>query len=198
GVSVLQGLPTARDANGNFPTSNQFVFSPDGNTLYIADSRTDTFGGILKYFQSTPGQWTFLYRLQLDSFTITSATEAGTTVTITTADAHDFTVGQKVEVDGVLVSGYNGTQTITAVTANTFSYKVTNAGLAASSGGSATGSDGGLRGLIGDFSNPASPVLYGTTTNATSNRIIKFVDNGDLSGNGTSFTATTLATAAAN
>ena len=75
---------------------------------------------------------------------------------------------------------------------------MTNAGLAASSGGTATSSDGGLRGLVADFSNPASPVLYGTTTNATSNRIIKFVDNGDLSGNGTSFTATTLATAAAN
>jgi hypothetical protein len=197
-VSVLQGLPTATDANGKFPTSNQFVFSPDGNTLYIADSRTDAFGGILKYFQSTPGQWTFLYRLQLDSFAISSATESGTTVTITTTDPHDFTVGEKVEVDGVLVSGYNGTQTITAVTADTFSYKVNNAGLADSGKGSATSSDGGLRGLIADFSNPSSPVLYGTTTNTTGNRIVKFVDNGDLSGNGTSFTATTLATAPAN
>src|SRR5262249_35753725 len=104
-------------------------------------------------------EWTSLYRLELDSFTITSAAETGTTVTITTADAHDFTVGQKVEVDGVLVSGYNGTQTITAVTANTFSYKVTNAGLAASSGGTATSSDGGLRGLVADFSKPTNPVL---------------------------------------
>ena len=197
-ISVLQGLPTPTDVNGKFPTSAQFVFSPDGNTLYVADSRTDGFGGVLKYFQSTPGSWTPLYRLQLDSFGIATATESANTVTITTTAPNDFTVGEKVEIDGVGVAGYNGTQTLTAVGSSSISYVLTASGLAAATGGTATNIDGGVRGLVADFSNPSSPVLYGTTTNTSGNRVTRFADNGDLSGHGTGFAATTVATAPAN
>jgi hypothetical protein len=65
--TVLAGFPTTRDAAGNFPTSQQFVISPDGNTIFVADSRTDTFGGILEFFQSTPGNWAELGNLQIGS-----------------------------------------------------------------------------------------------------------------------------------
>src|SRR5205085_3485035 len=68
----------------------------------------------------------------------TGATEAGTTVTITTNAAHGFVAGQSVVVAGVGVGGYNGTFTIAAVpTPTTFTYSAA-AGLAASGGGTAT------------------------------------------------------------
>ena len=66
------------------------------------------------------------------------AKETASTVTITTTAAHNFAVGQAVTIAGVGVAGYNGTFTITAVTATTFSYTDAATGLAASGGGSAT------------------------------------------------------------
>jgi hypothetical protein len=50
--------------NGAFPTTNQFVFSPDGNTVYLADGRTNGDGGLLTYhransfslYQRVPGR----------------------------------------------------------------------------------------------------------------------------------------------
>ena len=72
----------------------------------------------------------------LDSL-ISAATEAATTVTITTVGAHGFTTGETAVISGVGVVGYNGTFIITATpTVNTFTYTAT-AGLAASSGGTA-------------------------------------------------------------
>ena len=69
---------------------------------------------------------------------IASATEATTTVTITTVGAHNFAAGETVVIAGVGVGGYNGTFAITATpTATTFTYTTT-AGLGASSGGTAT------------------------------------------------------------
>jgi hypothetical protein len=67
------------------------------------------------------------------------ATEAGTTVTISTAAAHNRSVGDVVTIASVGVSGYNGTFTITAVpTPRTFQYTAATSGLANSGGGSAT------------------------------------------------------------
>jgi uncharacterized repeat protein (TIGR01451 family) len=74
--------------------------------------------------------------LALDSL-ISAATEAATTVTITTVGAHGFTTGETAVISGVGVAGYNGTFIITATpTVNSFTYTAT-AGLGASSGGSA-------------------------------------------------------------
>src|SRR5262249_43583135 len=55
-ATIFQGFPTASTPNG-FPTSNQFAVSPDGNTIFVADSRTNVGGGILEFTQSTPGNW---------------------------------------------------------------------------------------------------------------------------------------------
>ena len=68
---------------------------------------------------------------------ISSATESGTTVTITTAAAHNFAAGDVVVISGVGVSGYDGTFTIASATATTFTYTVSATKLAASSGGTA-------------------------------------------------------------
>ncbi|MBZ5491805.1 MAG: DUF11 domain-containing protein [Acidobacteriia bacterium] len=74
--------------------------------------------------------------LALDSL-ISSATEAGTTATITTVGAHGFATGETAVISGVGVGGYNGTFVITSTpTVNTFTYTAT-AGLGASSGGTA-------------------------------------------------------------
>ncbi|HVG91825.1 MAG TPA: hypothetical protein VNB54_10090, partial [Alphaproteobacteria bacterium] len=66
---------------------------------------------------------------------IASATEAGTTATITTVGKHNFAAGETVVISGVGVAGYNGTFAITNTpTTTTFTYTTT-AGLGASSGG---------------------------------------------------------------
>ncbi len=69
---------------------------------------------------------------------ISAATEAGSTVTITTVGAHGFTPGETVVISGVGVGGYNGTFLITATpTVNTFTYTDPTTGLGASSNGTA-------------------------------------------------------------
>src|SRR5579864_8109090 len=84
----------------------------------------------------------------VDSNLIASATEVGTTATITTVGAHNFIAGNQVTITGVGVSGYNGTFIIGSVI-NTacspgptcptqFTYTANTSGLANSSGGSAS------------------------------------------------------------
>jgi len=71
--------------------------------------------------------------------TISTASESGGTVTITTSAAHGFAVGQTVAVTGVGVSNYNGNFTIASVpTSTTFTYIDTHTGLSDSTGGAAT------------------------------------------------------------
>lgn len=66
---------------------------------------------------------------------IVSATEAGTTATFTTSGANNGLVGGSVEtvvVSGMVPAGYNGTWTVTAATATTFTATLGVSGLAAS------------------------------------------------------------------
>jgi hypothetical protein len=64
------------------------------------------------------------------------ATEAGNTVTITTATAHGVSAGDTVVVSGVAVAGYNGTWLVaTSPTATTFTFNNPTAGLGNSGGG---------------------------------------------------------------
>ena len=70
---------------------------------------------------------------------ISTTSEASSTVTITTSAAHGFIVGQTVTILGVGVSGYNGVFTIATVpSSTTFTYTDSHTGLAGSSGGTAT------------------------------------------------------------
>jgi len=59
-----------------------------------------------------------------DQTTVSGITRSGTTATATTAAPHDIHVGDQVTVSGVSQSDYDGTFTVTAVTATTFSYTV--------------------------------------------------------------------------
>ncbi len=56
------------------------------------------------------------------TFNIVGASETGTTVTIITSGPHNLAVGQQVTIAGILPAGYDGTFTITGITANTFMY----------------------------------------------------------------------------
>lgn len=68
---------------------------------------------------------------------ISAAAQAGFIVTITTNQAHNFNIGQVVNVQNVTVAGYNGLQTVQTVPAlNQFTYTLAVNGLGASSGGS--------------------------------------------------------------
>ena len=68
---------------------------------------------------------------------ISSISEVGALVTVTTAAPHDFSVGQQLVISGVGVAGYDGTFEITSVASTTtFTYAGTS-GLVASSGGTA-------------------------------------------------------------
>ncbi len=70
---------------------------------------------------------------------ITAASQVGFVVTITTSQAHGLNFGQVVNILNVGVAGYNGLQTVQTVPAlNMFTYVLSVAGLAASSGGSAS------------------------------------------------------------
>jgi hypothetical protein len=128
--SVFLGFPITNTPNG-FPTPAQFAVSPDGNTIFVADSRTNVGGGLLQFFQAIPGQWTNV-----------NPGGAG------------FPIG-------------------------------------------ATGADSGLRGLSVDFSDPINPIIYGTTSAASGNRLVK-ITGGTTDGSTPTYDVTTLATAATN
>jgi hypothetical protein len=197
-------FPNARDIFQNFPSSAQFATSPDGNTVFVADSRTDGFGGIWEYYQVTANNWRKLGQLQLDNFNITGASEVGNTVTITTATPTDFYVGESFAVNGVALPSYNGSGNIvTSVNGNTFTFTSSFSGLSSSgpspTGAFATGSDGGMRALTADFTdngaNDNKAILYLTTSGSTGNRIVE-VTGGTLDGSPANLQEPLLATAA--
>src|SRR5271157_6002617 len=75
-----------------------------------------------------------------NSSLIASATETGTTATITTVGAHGFSPGEYVKISGVGISGYNtpSGQVVAVVSTpstTTFTYTASASGLASSSGG---------------------------------------------------------------
>ena len=68
---------------------------------------------------------------------IATATEAGTTATITTSAPHKLVIGQRINILNVSNPGYNGTFTITAVTASTLQFILPTSGLPNATGGTA-------------------------------------------------------------
>lgn len=73
----------------------------------------------------------------IPSSTITTATRAGTTVTVTTSSAHRLTANQRVQTSGISNTALNGTFTVTATpTPTTFTYTTTSSGTVNATGGS--------------------------------------------------------------
>jgi hypothetical protein len=62
GVAILPGMPTATG-----PSPVDYFFA-DPNTLYVADDRTNTNGGLQKWvFDSGSGNWTLVYTKNVDT-----------------------------------------------------------------------------------------------------------------------------------
>jgi hypothetical protein len=212
GGNPLLNFPSAADFQGAFPTPNQFAISPAGFAanpiIYMADGRTDTLGGLLRYVGITINgatTWALTGQVQIGTNVgIVSATEVGTNVIITTASPQNFTVGQQVTISGIGTTsgGFNGTQTITGILSPTqFEYTAVSGlgtGSPGPNGAHACDADSGLRGLQADWSVPGQVTLYGTTTLASGDRVIKIVDTnpGNLQNNNAGLgTPITLATA---
>jgi autotransporter-associated beta strand protein len=95
-------------------TANPSVYGQD--VVFTAKVTVDNGVG------SAPPGTKVRFRLDANGIAITSASESGTTVTITTAGPHNFTFGQQVVISGIVPGGYDGTQTITSVAGNSFTY----------------------------------------------------------------------------
>ncbi len=93
----------------------------------------------------------------LPAQSLVTATQSGTTATLTSSTAHNFQVGMRVVIAGVSVSGYNGTFVLTAVTATTFQYTAAGSGLGNATGGTATAETSVTLNLV-----PASLPVSGT------------------------------------
>jgi hypothetical protein len=109
---------------------------------------------------------------------ISSVTESGSTVTVTTTDPHNFTVGQTVTVTGVSVAGYNGPFTVASVIDSThFTYTAGSTNLANGTGGTASTP------VTVVFTIPTGGGTYNTTTGVGTNvttLVIRFLATGNL------------------
>lgn len=98
------------------------------------------------------------------TYNITAGSRTGAgpyTATLTTSANHGYAVGDTAVIAGVSPSGYNGTQVITAVTANTFSYSLVSDPGAYTSGGTVT--------RLSQFQVPASICRIGDPSLSGSN-----------------------------
>ena len=152
---AINAAPSATSRGGAEEEGNTCTIATgSAHTLQPGDTVTITGVGVTGYsgtftVDAVPSSRSFQYTNPISGLPTSGggtvvlgmpgATEVGTTVTISTAAAHIFSVGQMVVVSGVGVGGYNGTFTITAVpTSRTFQYTAGAAGLANSGGGTAT------------------------------------------------------------
>jgi hypothetical protein len=136
GVDVLTG--TAGDTS-SITGTRYGKWNPDNTFNYLDGNGTfpENEGGPIVHGLSNANFGT-LPSCNIMSILNNGATESGTTVTITTAAQHKFSVGQYAMINSVGVSGYNGTfQIVSIPSKTTFTYTATVSGLADSGGGTA-------------------------------------------------------------
>lgn len=96
----------------------------DGHPLYILTLVTSNITLVYDLKSQTWGQWT---SLTLGSqVSVSTITRSGTTATVTTGSAHDFSDGDPVKVSGASQSDYNGTFQISYISTTSFSIEVSN------------------------------------------------------------------------
>src|SRR5262249_32420452 len=154
-----------------------------GQNVTIAGVTPAAYSGTFAITSATPTSFTYVLTATTNpgSPTLTSATATvNSSATITTATPVNFTVGQVVSISGVDLPAYNpNSALITSVAGNglSFPYNPGFSNLASSGpgvfGAFATSPDGGFRALTADWTDPANPILYGTTTAASGNRLFK-------------------------
>lgn len=152
---AINAAPSATSLGGATEDGNTVTIATgNAHTLQVGDAVTIAGVAVAGYngawvVESVPTSRSFTYTNPTSglarsgggtvTLVVPGATESGTTVTISTAAAHNRQVGDVVTISGVGVSGYNGTVTVTAVPSpRTFQYTAAASGLANSGGGSAT------------------------------------------------------------
>jgi hypothetical protein len=190
----------------NSLVDNFYAFAPTftGGVRVAAGRNLAAAGGDLVAFAEGPGgnpRVTIVkdansnYKLS-DNLTLSAAiaaspngaSEAGSTVTITTTAAHNFVAGEMVTIAGVGVGGYNGTFKITLTTATTFTYTAATTGLTPSGGGTAAAADsfdvfggtwsGGLFVALGDAGSPSTnPELIVSADAGGGPRVVIYSDS---------------------
>jgi CxxC motif-containing protein (DUF1111 family) len=132
GVDVLTGTA----GNTSTVTGTRYgLWNPDGTFNYLDGNGTypNNEGGPIVHGISNSAFGTLP---SCNIMSVTSATESGNTVTITTNGVHGFDPNQYVSMQQVANSGYNGTfQIVSVPSPTTFTYTDTVSGLANSSGG---------------------------------------------------------------
>jgi hypothetical protein len=132
GVDVLTG--TAGDTS-NITGTRYGKWNPDNTFNYLDGTGTfpENEGGPIVHGLSNAAFGTLP---ACNAMVVTNAVEAGNTVTITTAKAHQFSVGQLVQLLNIPITGYNGTFTILNIPSTTTLTFINPAtGLNATSGG---------------------------------------------------------------
>jgi len=151
---ALNPAPSATSRGGAEETGNTVTIAlPNPHTLQVGDIVTIAGVGVAAYngtytVTSIPSSRSFTYTNPASNLAVSGGgtvtlpagvSESGNTVTVRTTAAHGRSVGDTVTITGVGVAGYNGTFAITAVPSpRTFQYTNPTAGLANSSGGTAT------------------------------------------------------------
>jgi hypothetical protein len=188
-IVTISGVGTS-GYNGVFAITS---VNSNNNTFTYIDSNTglgsDSSGGTAKItLNGVIGNST-----GADTAAITSVSESGSSVTVTTSGANNFTLGEIVTISGVGTSGFNGTFVIRSVKSNnTFTYIDSNTGLGTdTSGGVAsitpnsvvgsgtstitlTGSQATINAALSGLTYTPGAGFYGTTTLAVSTN-----DNGN-------------------
>lgn len=134
-------LGYAGSPSGSAPGIQKPKIGIEFDTLYSA-TRSDPPGDHMAFLywgttSDSDGSDDNTHYLGNGGVTVTNASWAGGTATLTTASPHGFSAGQTVLVSGLTPSGYNGTVTISSPTSTQFSYALTTNPGAYASGGQA-------------------------------------------------------------
>ncbi len=148
---------TSTDALGH---TTSYAYDQDGRQVSTTDALSNITTTVYD-LAGTPGAPTVSsVAVNAGTVAIVSASESGTTVTVTTNGSHGFTTGQHVLITGVSVAGYNGAFTIaSAPTANTFTYTAA-ASLGSATGGLATDASSSGTALSGSQRSMVDSVVY--------------------------------------
>jgi FG-GAP-like repeat/FG-GAP repeat len=130
---VLGGAANITDASwaaGRVTITAANTFAP-GQTVVVSGITPNGYDGAFTILTASPTSFTYALSANPNVVSITAATWAANTATMTAANT--FAVGQTVVIAGMTPSGYNGSYTIVTASASGFTYA-----LATDPGGSGT------------------------------------------------------------
>ncbi|HSQ82575.1 MAG TPA: hypothetical protein VLU54_15825 [Casimicrobiaceae bacterium] len=137
-TATLATAPSPALTNGQTVTIQGASSIELNGTYSIALVNPTTFTYTISENPPSPSSGSYTATSPASSFSISSLTRVGTTVTATTSAAHSYIAGNSVTISGASGSRYNGTFTVTNVPSpTTFTYTITDGPGAATAGGTA-------------------------------------------------------------